>query len=386
MEFPEDRILSYSRLSDAEQQEVEAFVDAHPEWAPLLTDVKHLREATSASPADDNPSESEGTSSAAEDTAAEDTAAEGTAAEDMLLAFYVTATYVEPGTRSQKLREAFQHLEDRAASDERLAQRIELFRERIWYAESDVSPVAQFESLSASKGLSSSSRSLESMTEPLSSSSNATPADAANDSIDTSSSAAETTGSASELGGVLGWVARWPPEVQWAFAAIFVAGCLAAALWGVDQLTRSPLDELAAVEASQTRIEGYRMDAMASVADSDSVSADRLFLQALMKLREARTTTLGLFPRYDDEALSQGQTLLQQAVDMAEPGSFVGLEARFFLAKSYLAEKRVSDARGELQILARRDSRRAAESVTLLQNLQRVAPIATPDSLASPYD
>jgi len=140
------------------------------------------------------------------------------------------------------------------------------------------------------------------------------------------------------------------------------------------------------VEASETRIEGYRMDAMASVAGGDSVSADRLFLQALVKLRAARTTTLGLFPRYDDEKLAEVQALLQQAVEAADPGSFVGLEARFFLAKSYLAEERVNEARGELQILARRDSRRAAESVTLLQDLQRVAPIATPDSLASPYD
>jgi hypothetical protein len=291
MESPEESILSYSRLSDAEQQEVQAFVDAHPEWAPLLTDVKHLTESTSASSTGDNSPESEGTSSDVEDTTAE----------DMLLAFYVTATYVEPGPRSQTLREAFQRLEDRAASDERLAQRIESFRERIWHAESDVNPVAQFESLSSSKGLSSSSRSPASMPEPLSSPSNATPADSANDSMDASSSAAETTGSASEPGGVLGWVARWPSEVQWAFAAIFVAGCMAASLWGIDQLTRSPLDDLAAVEASETRIEGYRMDAMASVADGDSVSADRLFLQALVKLRAARTTTLGLFPRYDDE-------------------------------------------------------------------------------------
>jgi inorganic triphosphatase YgiF len=188
------------------------------------------------------------------------------------------------------------------------------------------------------------------------------------------------------LGGVLGWVARWPSEVQWAFAAIFLAGCLAGALWGIDQLTRSSLDRLAAVEASETRIEGYRMEAMSSVADGDSASADRLFLRALVELREARSTTFGLFPRYDEEKLAEAQSLLQQAVEAADPDSFVGLESRFFLAKSYLAEERLYEARGELQVLARRDSRRAAESVKLLQDLQRVAPIATPDSLASPYD
>ena len=128
------------------------------------------------------------------------------------------------------------------------------------------------------------------------------------------------------------------------------------------------------------------MGASDVVADSDSASADRLFLQALVKLREARSTTAGLFPRYDADALVEAQTYLQEAIDAAEPGSFVGLEARFFLAKSYLAEENVQDARAQLQILARRDSRRAAESVKLLQDLQRVAPVEEPDFQASPYD
>ena len=377
MTSPEDRILSYPRLSAAKQQEVQDFVDAHPEWAPLLNDVKHLSWAGPVSPPDRD---------------------ERSAAGDRLIAFYVTATYVEPERMwSQELRDAFRRLEHRAASNKRLAERIKTFRERIQRAESEVDPVAQFEALS-SESLSSEVDSPEADSPPPSppetsmTESSSSPDSTQVESPNAPASPApsdpenETAEDASEPSGVLGWVARWPSEVQWAFAALFVAGCLAGALWGIDQLTRSPLDELAAVEASQTRIEGYRMDAMSSVADSDSVSADRLFLQALVKLREARTTTLGLFPRYDEEKLAEAQTLLQQAVEVAEPSSFVELESRFFLAKSYLAKEQLFEARGELQVLARRDSRRAAESVGLLQDLQRVAPIATPDSLASPYD
>ena len=125
MTSPEDRILSYPRLSAAKQQDIQDFVDAHPEWAPLLNDVKHLSSAGSVSPPDSD---------------------ERSAADDMLIAFYVTATYVEPqGPWSQQLRDAFRRLENRAASNEHLAKRIETFRERVRRAESKVDPVAQFE-------------------------------------------------------------------------------------------------------------------------------------------------------------------------------------------------------------------------------------------------
>lgn len=374
MDFIETRILAYPTLSVAEQREVQGFVDANPEWDPLLQDVKHLRDTVrAAAQAEADP-------------------------EDILLAFYVTATHVEPDrTWSPDLQKAFRALETRAASNPRLAGRLQAFRRRILHAESLVDPVQHFESLTSSTTPSAFPRSMdESPTPPASpsDSSHAQEGRTSHGTGDTPGASPDLAGNPGDVdppgeersGGVLGWVARWPVALQWTFAAIFFAGCLAGALLGIDRLTRSPLDAFAAVEASETRIEGYRMGASDVVADSDSASADRLFLQALVKLREARSTTAGLFPRYDADALVEAQTYLQEAIDAAEPGSFVGLEARFFLAKSYLAEENVQDARAQLQILARRDSRRAAESVKLLQDLQRVAPVEEPDFQASPYD
>lgn len=200
------------------------------------------------------------------------------------------------------------------------------------------------------------------------------------------SAAPAASASSGDAGGVLGWVARWPEPLQWAFAGLLLLGLLGGALWGLDQATRSPLDRLAAVDASETRIEGYRTAASQPVSTPDSASADRLFLQALVTLRASRTTTFGLFPRYRDSPLSEARTLLQEVIDRAPADSFVGLEARFFLAKTELAREDVDAARRQLLVLARRDHRRAAEAVSILQDLQAIAPTTLRDTLDSPYN
>jgi len=335
----EDRILSYASLSAAERNEVQVYVNANPEWYPLLNEVRHL---TSAMPL---PAE----------TAA--------APEDALLAYYLTATHIEPfGSWSPELRRAFRRLEDRLEKDPELADRARVFRRRIQEAEASVDPVEQFESLPT-----------PSMT---SSPSPSAPEDATAD-----------DDPSPDRGRVLSWVARWPDAVQWGFAVFLIGALLYGAAWGIDRMTRSPLDRLAALDMSETRIEGYRVNVPDSVAaEGDSLSTDRLFLQALGSLREARTTTLGLFPRYADRPLDASMSLLRDVVDREPTGSFLGLEARFFLAKAHLAQDDPEAARRHLQVLARRDNRRAAEAVRLLQDLQAVAPVAEPDAPASPYD
>lgn len=337
----EDRILSYASLSAAERNEVQVYVNANPEWSPLLNDVRHL---TSEMPF-------------SVETAA--------APEDALLAYYLTATHIEPsGTWSPELRRTFRKLEDRLEKDPELADRARAFRRRIEEAEASVDPVEQFESLTTSSMTSSSSPSPSA------------PEDATTDDV-----------RSPDRGRVLSWVARWPDAVQWGFALFLIGALLYGAAWGIDRMTRSPLDRLAALDMSETRIEGYRVNVPDSVAaEGDSLSADRLFLQALGSLREARTTTLGLFPRYADQPLDESMSLLRDVVDREPTGSFLGLEARFFLAKAHLAQDDPEDARRHLQILARRDNRRAAEAVRLLQDLQAVAPVAEPDAPASPYD
>ncbi|PEN12545.1 hypothetical protein CRI94_13545 [Longibacter salinarum] len=190
-----------------------------------------------------------------------------------------------------------------------------------------------------------------------------------------------------ERGRVLGWVAGWPEPVQWIFSSFLLAAVLYASALGVDRATRSPLDQLAALDVSETRIEGYRMNVADSLAaQNDTVSTDRLFLQALNQLREARTTTLGLFPRYEEVPLARSMSLLEEVIERESSASFLGLEARFFLAKAFLAQEKPDAARDQLQVLARRDNRRAAEAVQMLKRLQKVAPMQEPDTMSSPYD
>jgi len=79
-------------------------------------------------------------------------------------------------------------------------------------------------------------------------------------------------------------------------------------------------------------------------------------------------------------------TQLEQVVAREPTGSFLAMEARFFLAKTHLAQEQPGAAREQLQVLARVDNRRAEEAVEMLQGLQEVAPVAEPDAPASPYD
>jgi hypothetical protein len=372
----EERILSYASLSDAERNEVQVFVNANPEWYPLLNDVKHL---ASAMPLPDEAASTP---------------------EDAMLAYYLTATYLEPhGTWSRQLRNAFRRLEQRIDDDADFAERARTFRERLQAAEDAVDPIDHFHSLTASSnatdmptdapGPDASSRSSgDSSAERATSADPVAAGEEAGEGASREGASGENAAGDDkpERGRVLGWVARWPQAVQWGFALFLIGALLAAAAWGIDRATRSPLDRLAALDVSETRIEGYRMNVSDSLAASDSVSTDRLFLRALTTFREARTTTLGLFPRYHDPTLQDAMTQLETVVDREPAGSFLALEARFFLAKAHLAQEQTDAARAELQVLARRDNRRAAEAVKLLQDLQRVAPMAEPDAPASPYD
>jgi hypothetical protein len=113
---------------------------------------------------------------------------------------------------------------------------------------------------------------------------------------------------------------------------------------------------------------------------ADSMTADALYLKALPLLRTARTSTLGLFPRYDAERLSEAETLLQSVVERAQPGSFLSREARFYLGKVNLAQDDVQTARSYLKAVAGGDGRRAEEAYRILKRLQEVAPAgASPD-------
>jgi tetratricopeptide (TPR) repeat protein len=164
-----------------------------------------------------------------------------------------------------------------------------------------------------------------------------------------------------------------PKAIQLALAAVAVAAMLYGGLLGVSTLTTSPVQELSAVAESETAIEGYQ-SSPAPIDDVDAATPDELFLRALSLIREARTTTFGLFPRYDQADLSRAEALLDEVLGRDETGDFLRREAFFFRAKTRLALGEIEAARSDFKTVAQLDSRRAKEAVSILKQLQDAYP------------
>ncbi len=68
-------------------------------------------------------------------------------------------------------------------------------------------------------------------------------------------------------------------------------------------------------------------------------SNDARFRQAINLIKDARETTIGLFPRYDRSKLSEARTLLQAIRETEEENTFLHLEALYLLGKTMLLQE-----------------------------------------------
>ena len=311
----EEQILSYPHLSAEEQREVEAYVESNPEWASLLRDVRSI-EALSASAQTDLPS-------------------------DPLLATYVTVRHLHPEEDVPPgLDTAFSKLETRIEHDVSLRQKVDAAQRQLREAEAAIDPVSHFEALTE--------HTLEKETEPAST---------------------ESPGTAPSLLEVflnLPRLARWGAVV-----AVVLVGTYGA-LYGVSQATQSTLDRLAAVEVSDQVVENYATTELRGAqSGADTASADDQYLEALSTLREARSSTLGLFPQYDPERLEQAKQGLDRVLEQIEPGSFLALEAHFYLGKIALAQEEVDAARRHFKTVVQREGRRTDEAYEILKTIQQ---------------
>ncbi len=164
-----------------------------------------------------------------------------------------------------------------------------------------------------------------------------------------------------------------------------VVGWTAAAILGLavlyvgSRLAQPETARLAALDANEMRVEGYGPERAAGPSAADDASPDALYLRALEHLRQAPASTLGLFPRYDEAELSRAADLLTRVIREAEPGSFLQLEAAYYLGKTRLAQ---GDRRGATQALKRvaaGQGLRAGEAVWLLQKLHEDAAYDGPE-------
>ncbi len=328
MENIEDKILRLSGLSAEEQQAVEAYVDAHPEWRALLDEVKALsamaREARILHRVNDE-----------------------------ALAYYVVAQHSELSA-SPALQRVFDDLEDRLDGDPDLRARFEALTARLQEVASSFDPAAQFEELSGFPAAS-----LEGLSAEATSGAPARERE-------------KETAWFPSIEDVL--VFSLPRTVQWAAAAVVLVGLLYGGLFVVSQALQSDIERLALVDPGETRLEGYSLTLRGAPATADTSSTDAFYLEALRTLRDAQTTTLGLFPRYNQQKLRQAEQLLQRVIEREKNRSFLQVEAYFFLGKVHLAQGKIEAARSNFQTVAIREGRRASEAVEILTQLQERYP------------
>lgn len=321
----EDQIIGYRQLSDEERQAVESYVESHPEWAPLLRDVKALEALVE------------------EACLVHD---EVTLHDD-LLAYYVVSQHIKAPIGSERLQSAFDRVEQQVKDDPEVRARCETYQQRMEATLDAVDPVAQFERLSGhslEEAFSASPEEQDGMSTP-----------------------------APDRTGFLTWLMTIPRAFQWAMAAIAVFGVLYGALFMASEATQSDIDQLAAIQPDNMQLEGYEVRLRGGEDDAPQ-SADALYRQALAALNESRATTLGLFPRYEEEALTEARTLLQEVIEREEAGSFLQLEAHYFLGKVRLAQGDIEAAHSHFKTVVEGDGRMMQEAAAILEELQRVAP------------
>lgn len=324
----EQQILGYHDLSPDEQEGVEEYVAAHPEWQPLLRDVKAL-----------------------EALASEARLLHSADIHDEVLAYYVVYEYLGERRVSARMSELFDQIDARLDTDAALNTRYEAFKQRLDRALNATDPTEQFERLSGHDldTMSPSEPQSESQTEP------------------------QQPVTASPQSSWLDWLAMMPRAFQWALAAVCIAALVYGVLWMASGLSQSDIEELAVISPSETQVEGYTVRLRSGNAQATS-SADALYRQALAALRDARTSFFGLFPGYDTAALTRADSLLTQVVDREEAGSFLQLEAHYFLGKIRLAQREVEAARAHFKTVVEGGGSKAPESADILNELQRIAP------------
>jgi len=327
MDDLEEKILSYPHLSGEEQREIEAYVEENPEWAPLLRDVRSV-EGLSANVRANLPS-------------------------DSLLATYVVVQHLHPdGDRgiSDQLRAALTRLEARIEEEESLRREVEAAERRLREAESSIDPVSQFETLT------------EHRLEPE--------AGARSDENTTPESDADTSPRTAPSWWEAGLALPRFVRLGGAVAALLVG--LYAGLYGVSLATQSTLDRLAAPEVSEQVVNSYTSAEMRNAGSAtEGPSVDDQYLEALSRLRAAHVSTLGLFPRYNDEQLGEAKQGFGQVLEEVDPNSFLALEAHFYLGKIALAQDEVATARTHFKTVVQREGRQTQKAYEILKTLQR---------------
>ena len=304
-----DRLTDYPALSLDERADVDAFVDAHPEWADAHEEARQLAGLLDRVRAGVGPMD----------------VAEAVAGEAL-------GQTVRPD------------VEQAIASDPDLRARADATRARIDELAADLdNPLAQFERLT---GRTAAPLSL------LDSPSVPRPKEASGRRADDRAPASAVRTSRPRR--------AWLRPLAYAAAVCLVAY---AGLFVYSAQSLSDRDRLANLDGLSD-YEPIRL--RGGEADDLDVRLDAV----LDGVDDARRSTLGLFPRYDDAALNDVAQSLQDIVSAAAPGSSVHEEALFGLARVRFAQDRAAPARAALDALIEGGGVRAPEARRLLDALE----------------
>jgi len=326
MENIEQQILRFNELSMEEQQAIEAYVEMHPEWRSFWEEVKALHALRE------------------EMQLFQDV-------DDEALAYYVVAQHFDVVGDSAALQRVFDRVEERLSNDPGLHARYSELVQRLENLTATLDPIAQFEELSGF---------CLSPEEGVEAASGAPGREAV-----------PGARSSSRRSAPIFTLSR---AVRWAAAAVVLVAAVYGALFTVSYFTQSRIEQLALVDLSETEIGGYQLVTRGGQASIDSLSTDALYLHALQTLRAARITTLGLFPRYDRQRLTEAEDLLQRVIEREPSRSFLQIEAYFFLGKVHLAQGEIEAARSNFQTVIHHEGRRTQEAVEILTVLQEQYP------------
>jgi hypothetical protein len=157
-----------------------------------------------------------------------------------------------------------------------------------------------------------------------------------------------------------------------AFAATFIVVLLYGGLYIASRAGQPEHVRLADLDTVENEFAGLRLRGPDGQID---LAADR-YAAALDALREARSSTLGLFPHYETEGLNVAIQLLEEAADLEGQDSALGLEAWFLIGKILLYEGETDLARDAFQIVVEQQGPSAPDAQRLLYEID-TAPDAT---------
>lgn len=170
------------------------------------------------------------------------------------------------------------------------------------------------------------------------------------------------------------------PFTRLALAASFLLALAYFGLLLASNATQTEFERLASLESVPSEYEGLRLRGVDGLMDP---AAER-YAAALDRLNDARSTTLGLFPNYDEAELDTTLHLLQQVTTLDGPSAALGLEAWYLIGRILLYQGNVDAARAAFQIVVERQGPSTPDARRMLSTLptERVVSMAVPRAAA----